>query len=196
MNHPSTYNSRRVLSIFQGTIIQVIGILLGAASLWLSAKPILPTLRILAMLAGYLLIYFTSHSLMHYAIGKLVGIQFKHYSIGGSFHASSYPPVIRAIFARMPFFAAHTQPVSMKAAQPYAQALMFAAGITSTVLVCTAAALFAHRAQTPGGTGLLIFNLIWQVSSLISEMRPGGDLGKAYKAIKQSLNHRDQSIKR
>lgn len=193
MNNSSTHgphNTRRVISIFQGTTIQLIGILLGAASLWLSAKPILPIIRILAMLAGYLLIYFTSHSLIHYAIGRLVGIQFKHYSIGGSFHASSYPPVLRGIFARLPFFAAHTQPASMKAAHPTAQALMFAAGITGTVAFCTGAAFFAYSAQTPGGTVLLIFNLIWQVSSLISEMRPGGDLGKAFKAIKKQQHHK------
>lgn len=63
--------------------------------------------------------------------------------------------------------------------------------IHADFLACTAAALFAYRAQTPGGTGLLVFNLIWQVSSLISEMRPSGDLGKAYKATKQPQRRRN-----
>jgi hypothetical protein len=35
----------------------------------------------------------------------------------------------------------------------------------------------------PGGLILLIFNAIWQVSSLIVEMRPGGDLAKATEAF-------------
>jgi hypothetical protein len=46
--------------------------------------------------------------------------------------------------------------------------------------------LFAFRADVPGGLILLIFNLIWQVSSLIAEMRQGGDLAKAAQAFRSS----------
>jgi ACR3 family arsenite efflux pump ArsB len=175
---------RRILSISAGNTIQFTGIVLGSALFWISGQPIRTGIRILAMIAGYLLIYFNSHSLAHYAVGKLVGLRFSHYSIGGSSHASSYPPIMRAIFERLPFFAVHTNPVSMKAARPYAKALMFTAGITNTVILCTAVALFAYCANTPGGFALLVFNIIWQVSSLIAEIRSSGDLGKAFNAIK------------
>jgi hypothetical protein len=179
-----TPRPRQNISISAGNGIQISGIVLGSVMLWISAQSINTSLRILVMITGYLLIYFTSHSVMHYFIGKLVGIRFKHYSIGGSFHASSYPAPMRMIFERLPFFAAHTDPASMKTAPSYAKALMFAAGITGTVLFSTGAALFAYRANTPGGFALLVFNFIWQVSSLISEMRASGDLGKAIKAIR------------
>jgi hypothetical protein len=188
MNNSSTREtprSRKIISIFAGNAIQITGIVIGSVLLWISAQPINTSIRIPAMIAGYLLIYFTSHSLLHYAIGKLVGIQFKHYSIGGSYHASSYPPPMRQIFELLPFFAAHTDPASMKASHPYAKALMFAAGITGTVIFCTSAALFAYRANTSGGLVLLIFNIIWLVGSLFSEMKASGDLGKAFKAIKK-----------
>lgn len=175
---------RRILSISTGNAIQITGIVLGSALFWISAQPISPSLRISAMIAGYLLIYFNSHSLAHFAVGKLVGIKFSHYSIGGSSHASSYPLFIRDIFERLPFFAAHTNPASMKAARPYAKALMFTAGITTTVLICTSGALFAYYANIPGGSALLVFNIIWQVSSLIAEIRSSGDLGKALNVIK------------
>lgn len=177
--------SRRILSISTGNTIQITGIVLGSALFWISAQPISTGVRISAMIAGYLLIYFNSHSLAHYAVGKLAGIRFRHYSIGGSSHASSYPPIMRTIFEHLPFFAAHTDPISMKTARPYAKALMFTAGITSTIVLCTAVALLAYRANTPGGSALLIFNIIWQVSSLIAEMRSSGDLGKAFHAIKE-----------
>ncbi len=186
MNNSSqeTLRSRRIVSIFAGNTIQITGIGLGSVLVWISAQPISAGVRTSAMIAGYLLIYFSSHSLMHYAIGKLVGIKFKHYSIGGSSHASSYPPIIRVIFEHLPFFAAHTNPASMKAAHPYAKALMFAAGITGTVVLCTSGALFAYRANTPGGFALLVFNIIWQASSFIAEMRSSGDFGKAFNVIK------------
>lgn len=138
------------------------------------------------MIAGYLLVYFNSHSLAHYAAGRLTGMTFKHYSVGGSSHASSYPPPIRAVFQGLPFFAVTTDPVSMKSAGSYAKAFMFSAGIISTVVFCTYGAFMAYQAQAPGAPALLIFNLIWQISSLIAESRSSGDIGKAFHAIKNT----------
>jgi hypothetical protein len=151
-----------------------------------STQPNIVPIRVTAMIAGYLLVYFTSHSSAHYVVGRLGGIRFSHYSVGGSSHASSYPPVMRQIFERLPFFAAHTHLQSLESANPTAKALMFGAGIVSTVVLCSLAALFALRADVPGGLILLIFNIIWQVSSLIAETRQGGDLAKAAKALRAS----------
>jgi hypothetical protein len=93
---------------------------------------------------------------------------------------------MRQIFERLPFLKAHTNSQSLGSANPTAQALMFGSGILSTVLFSSLAALFAFRANVPGGLSLLIFNVIWQVSSLIAEMRQGGDLAKAAKAFRSS----------
>jgi hypothetical protein len=180
----ATILSRRIISIIAGNTIQIFGIILGSVFLWSSAQPLNTVVRISGMITGYLLIYLNSHSVMHYAIGTCVGIKFKHYSIGGSSHVSSYPPMMRMIFERLPFFAAHTNPASMKAAPPFAKALMFTAGITGTVIFCTGAALYAYLANTPGGSVLLVFNIIWLASSLIAEMRSSGDIGKALNIIK------------
>jgi hypothetical protein len=138
------------------------------------------------MIAGYLLVYFASHSSAHYLVGRAGGIKFTHYSVGGTSHASLYPPVMRQLFERLPFFAAHIDPQSLGSARPTAKALMFGAGIVSAALFCSLAALFAFRAHVPGGSVLLIFNAVWQVSSLIAEMRQGGDLAKSAKAFKSS----------
>jgi hypothetical protein len=179
----SNRKARQVLSIFAGNLLQGAGLGLGCVSLWFSTQPTSVPIRVAAMIAGYLLIYFTSHSSAHYIVGRSGGIMFTHYSVGGSSHASFYPPVMRQIFERLPFFRAHTDPESLKSADPTAKALMFGAGIVSTVVLCSLAALFAFRADVPGGLILLIFNLVWQVSSLITEMRQGGDLAKAAKAF-------------
>ena len=176
--------ARQVLSIFAGNLLQGAGLGLGCASLWFSTQPNSVPIRVSAMIAGYLLIYFTSHSSAHYVVGRLGGIMFTHYSVGGSSHASSYPPVMRQIFERLPFFTAHIDPQSLTSARPTAKTLMFGAGIVSTVLLCSLAALFAFRADVPGGLILLIFNVVWQVSSLIAEMRQGGDLAKAAKTFR------------
>jgi len=180
----SNRKARQVLSILAGNLIQGAGIGLGCVSLWFSAQPNSTPVRVTAMIAGYLLIYFTSHSLAHYVVGRLGGITFTHYSVGGSNHASSYPPVMLQVFERLPFFAVQTDSRSLKSVHPAAKALMFGSGILSTVLFCSLAALFAFRANVPGGFTLLIVNVVWQVSSLIVEMRQGGDLAKAAKAFR------------
>lgn len=180
----SNRKTRRVLSISAGNWIQGAGISLGCVFLWLSSQPNNVPVRVIAMIAGYFLIYFTSHSSSHYVVGRIVGIEFTHYSVGGSTHVSSYPPVMRQIFERLPFFAVHTNSQSLKSAPPVSRALMFGAGIVGTVLFCSLAALFVFRADVQGGLILLIFNVVWQVSSFIAEMRQGGDLAKATRALK------------
>ena len=182
----SNRKARQVLSIFAGNLLQGAGFGLGCVSLWFSTQLNSVPIRIMAMIAAYLLIYFTSHASAHYLVGRLGGIMFSHYSVGGSSHASSYPPVMRQIFERLPFLKAHIDSQSLKSADPTAKALMFGAGIVSTVVFCSVAAWFAFRADVPGGLSLLIFNVIWQVSSLIVEMRQGGDLAKAAKAFRYS----------
>ena len=93
---------------------------------------------------------------------------------------------MRQIFERLPFFTAHTNAQSLETADPTAKTLMFGAGIVSTVVLCSLAAVYTFRADVPGGLILLIFNVVWQVSSLIVEMRQGGDLAKAAKAFRSS----------
>jgi hypothetical protein len=175
---------RRMLSISAGNLIQATGVGLGCIFLWLGTLPGIAIVRVAAMIAGYLLVYFSSHSSIHYLVGRLAGIRFSHYSLGGSAHAASYPPGIRQIFERLPFFAVHSDPQSLKSAGSTARACMFASGILGTALFSSLAALFALRANIPGAVYLMIFNVIWQSSSLISEGRPGGDLGKAARALK------------
>ena len=178
--------ARHVLSVRAGNLLQGAGFGLGCISLWFSTQPNSVLIRVMAMLAGYLLIYFTSHASAHYLVGRLVGIMFSHYSVGGSSHASSYPPIMRQIFERLPFLKAHTNSQSLKSADSTAKALMFGAGIISTVVLSSLAALFAFGADVPGSLSLLIFNVIWQGSSLIAEMQQGGDLAKAAKAFRSS----------
>ena len=186
MGNSSNKNKRprRNVSIVAGNLVQLSGIALGIALLCLSIQAVGP--RAIEMVAGYVLIYFSTHSLSHYVAGRLVGIRFTHYSIGGSSHAANFPPVMRQIFERLPFFAAHADPASMKAASPAAKALMFGAGLVGTVVFSTLATLCAYNARVPGSTILLIFNIFWQIGTIITEARPGGDIAKARMALRQA----------
>lgn len=180
---------RARFTIVQGNLIQGALLVGGIALLWLCAQPVASLLRVMAMLAGYLLIYFSTHAPAHWLVGRLGGIRFTHYSVGGSTHASAYPPGMRQVFERLPFFAAHTDKASLQAASPIAKALMFGAGMTSSVVCCALAALWCWQMRVPGGLLLFIVNAIWFAAAVFADMRRG-DYAKAARAVSPSPSGR------
>ncbi|GIV83432.1 MAG: hypothetical protein KatS3mg052_0439 [Candidatus Roseilinea sp.] len=174
---------RARLSIAAGNAVQGVMLAGGVATLALSMSGVAIAFRIAGMIAGYLLIYFSVHAAAHWLVGRLVGIRFTHYSIGGTTHAAAYPPGMRQLFVRLPFFAVHVDSASLRAASPIAQAMMFGAGMTSSVLGCTLAATWCAIGGAPGGVALLVVNTVWFAGALIAETRTCGDYTKAAQAL-------------
>jgi hypothetical protein len=182
---------RHPLTLFAGNLIQAAGLVSGWLLLVISRVSDRCLMQVTAMIGGYLLIYFSAHAIAHFVVGRWVGIRFSHYSVGGTMHITAYPPLLRQLFAHLPFFAAHTDRESLRAAKPSARAWMYSAGMTSSVLICTLAAAYVWWTETPGGTYLLIFNAIWFVIGIITEFQKGGDYAKAIKALIK-VNQNDQ----
>ncbi|MCL6511703.1 MAG: hypothetical protein K6U78_13570 [Anaerolineae bacterium] len=174
---------RARLSIAAGNAAQGVMLLGGIGLLAASTGDPAAWLRLAAMVGGYLLIYFSAHASAHWLVGRLLGITFTHYTIGGSTHAWAYPPGLRQVFARLPFFAVHADKASLHAASPVAQAMMFGAGMTSSVVLCTLAALWCAIGGAPGGAMLLLTNLAWFAGALVAEARTHGDYAKASRAL-------------
>ncbi len=174
---------RARLSITAGNAVQGVMLAGGVAALALSMSGVAIEFRIAGMIAGYLLIYFSVHAAAHWLVGRLVGIRFTHYSIGGTTHATAYPPGMRQLFVRLPFFAAHVDRASLRAASPIAQAIMFGAGMTSSAFLCTLAATWCAIGGAPGGIALLAVNTMWFAGALIAETRTRGDYAKAAQAL-------------
>src|SRR6266478_4414007 len=72
------------LSIVSGNAIQLAGI--TVASLALAAARSAPSkaAAIIAMITAWLLLYFFCHGIAHWAVGRLLGIRFAFYTIGGT----------------------------------------------------------------------------------------------------------------
>jgi hypothetical protein len=175
------------LSIPAGNLIQVAGLLLGAAILYWDAHiPQAPVvIRVLLMLVGFLLIYICCHSLGHYVVGRLVGIRFRKYGVRGTDHPQDYPPGFRQMMSALPTFSAITEKDSMAQASPQAKALMFAAGETSSNVCSILAGLYAWRSGIPGGLALFIFAVIFAIgASYTTAVKPRGDYAKALHALK------------
>lgn len=63
---------------------------------------------------GWVLLYFSSHAIAHWLVGWVVGIRFLFYTVGGTGNPQGWPPGIRWIFERLPFFGVQTEKLSMQ----------------------------------------------------------------------------------
>lgn len=174
------------LSITQGNLWQVGGILVGGALIALAAISSVPSaIRVTLLLLGWLAIYDCTHSIGHYLVGRAVGIRFRFYGVRGTDHPEDYPSGVRQLMSLVPFWSVITDKDSMAAATPWRKALMFAAGETSTAVCSTLAAYAAASAHIPGAPTLLIVTIAWNAAAtVVTTIKPKGDYAKARRALR------------
>ncbi len=175
------------LSIINGNLLQLAGLLIGALFLYVAAHAVSSALiQVILMIVGWLVIYLCCHAFGHWVIGKLVGIRFKGYGIRGTDHPENYPFGMRHLMQIIPFFTVMTEKDSMVQASATAKALMFAAGETSTSLFEIAAGWYAWHANLPGGGILFIVSIVWAVAATFATAAaPKGDYAKAIKVLRE-----------
>src|SRR3954470_5706712 len=170
MSEATHFRRRTVarLSIVAGNVLQIVG--LAFAWLCLAAARTAPSkaTAIAALLLAWILLYFFCHGIAHWLVGRLVGIRFAFYTVGGTGNPEAYPGGLRWIFERLPFFGVQTEKASMRAASPRAKAIMWSAGVTSSAVVPTLAAVCAWRVRVPASKPFLIFAVVWALATLAS----------------------------
>jgi len=190
MNNSGSLPHRKIfarLSIISGNTYQIAGIVLASAALTLarSAAAKSPAEAVVMMIAAWLLLYFFCHGIAHWAVGRLLGIRFAFYTVGGTGNPEGYPAGLRWLFEHLPFFGVQTEKASMQKASPTAKAIMWSAGVTSSAVVPTMSALCARSAHVPGSKLFLIFAVIWAIGTLSSNWRSRtGDYAKARRALR------------
>ncbi len=174
------------VSILVGNLMQISGVLAGSAILYLTAHLQAEALpRVLLMILGWLTIYVCSHSLGHWVVGRVLGIRFRAYGIRGTDHPEELSAALRAVLTRLPMFTAVTEKDSMARARPWARALMFAAGETSTIASVILVGLYAWLSHMPGGVILLIASILMSIDAVIATSKmPRGDYAKARAALR------------
>ncbi len=173
-----------MLSIPLGNAIQIGG-LISALSLVLRAPRHRAPRGTLALLAGWLLAYFSGHAIAHWSLGRLGGIHFLAYGLHGTTHPEWYPPGVRWVFVHLPFLSARTNPASRRAARPAMRAAMYAAGPLSTMLTSIAIPVYGRAVGIPYARALLIFACVWMVGMLVGELVlvPRSDLRRAWREL-------------
>jgi hypothetical protein len=126
--NPDATTGRRVrarLSIAIGNILQIAGILAACLALSASRSAGSTSMAVMTMVLAWVLLYFSSHAIAHWLVGRLVGIRFLFYTVGGTGNPHGWPLGLRWIFERLPFFGVQTEKLSMQSASRGAKALMW-----------------------------------------------------------------------
>ncbi len=173
------------LSIVVGNLVQVAG--LAGACFALTAARYAHSIigAAVAMIVGWALLYFFCHAIAHWLVGRILGIRFAFYTVGGTGNPEGYPVGLRWLFEHLPFFGVQTEKGSMQSASPKAKAIMWSAGVTSSAVVPTLGVLWAWHAGIPGSKLFLLFALGWAAGTLASNWRSAtGDYSKARRALR------------
>src|SRR6266849_2000231 len=187
MNASNSLPQRKIfcrLSIVTGNTLQIAGVAAACVALALAQSSHSRPAAIAAMIAAWTLLYFFCHGIAHWAVGRLLGIRFACYTVGGTGNPEGYPAGMRWVFEHLPFFGVQTEKASMQKASTMAKAIMWSAGVTSSAVVPTLGAFSAWRASVPGSKLFLIFAVFWAIGTLASNWRSRtGDYSKARRAL-------------
>jgi hypothetical protein len=187
MNASNSFPQRKIfsrISIVAGNALQITGLAAACAALALARSVHSKPAAIIAMIAAWALLYFFCHGIAHWAVGRLLGIRFSSYTVGGTGNPEGYPAGMRWLFEHLPFFGVQTDKASMQQSSPMAKAIMWSAGVTSSAVVPTLSAFCAWEASVPGSKLFLIFAVFWAIGTLASNWRSRtGDYSKARRAL-------------
>jgi hypothetical protein len=190
MNGPNLSPRRKIfgrLSIVAGNLVQIGGLVSAYFALSAARSAHSSIVAIVAMLVGWVLLYFCCHAIAHWMIGRVLGIRFAFYTVGGTGNPEGWPAGLRWLFEHLPFFGVQTEKASMQEASPMVKAIMWSAGVTSSAVVPTLGAFWAWRSGVPGSKVFLLFALGWAAGTLASNWRSRtGDYSKARRALGSS----------
>ena len=173
------------LSIVVGNSVQLAGLVAACFALRSAQGAHSTGTAVTAMVLAWILLYFFCHAIAHWLVGRILGIRFAFYTVGGTGNPEGWPGGVRWLFEHLPFFGVQTERDSMQNASPKAKAVMWSAGVTSSAAIPTLGVLWAWGAGVPGSKLFLLFALGWAAGTLASNWRsPTGDYSKARRALR------------
>src|SRR6266849_187877 len=138
------------LSISVGNAMQISGVVAACFAFAAARSARSITGAVVAMVVGWVLLYFCCHAIAHWVVGRILGIRFAFYTVGGTGNPEGWPAGLRWLFEHLPFFGVQTEKASMQKASPIARAIMWSAGVTSSAVVPTLAR-YGHGVQVSRG---------------------------------------------
>jgi len=172
------------LSILDGNAVQISGVVTACFAFAAARSARSITGAVVSMVVGWVLLYFCCHAIAHWVVGRILGIRFAFYTVGGTGNPEGWPAGLQWLFEHLPFFGVQTEKASMQKASSIARAIMWSAGVTSSAVVPSLGALWAWRTGVPWGKLFFLVALFWAVGTLASNWTSrAGDYSKARRAL-------------
>ncbi|GBC69029.1 hypothetical protein HRbin01_00720 [archaeon HR01] len=183
VSEPPAYRDPFKIGVAVGNLLCLVGSVAGVVLPAVTPPP-LPGARFVLGLVSFFLLWFFTHDLAHYIVGRLVGIRFSNYYIGLS-------NIVRLNILPKPF---KNLPIALgikidrlrSKASPRGYAVMYAAGPIASMLapLYVPATILSNSPGSLAGLLLLILALANTVFTSIFSPR-AGCLGKASKALRR-----------
>src|SRR2546427_8964940 len=154
------------LSIMVGNAMQISGLVAAYFALAAARSAHSTTGALFSMVVGWVLLYFCCHAIAHWAVGRILGIRFAFYTVGGTGNPEGWPAGLRWLFERLPFFGVQTEKASMQKASQIARAIMWSAGVTSSAVVPTLGARGTKASWMPGMNGRALAEQLFSLRQL------------------------------
>lgn len=172
------------VSIAVGNSAQLAGLVAAYLAFAAARSAHSTSAAVVAMVVGWLLLYFSCHAIAHWLVGRILGIRFAFYTVGGTGNPEGWPAGLRWLFEHLPFLGVQTEKTSMQSASPLARAIMWSAGVTSSAVIPTLGALWIWRSVVPWSKLFFLVALVWAVGTLASNWTSRtGDYSKARRAL-------------
>ena len=130
----STHHPKRIISTWAGTVIEITGLNIGFAFLYLTSLTSIPILKFVALLFSWFCFWNFSHRLAHFIVGKLLGIRFLYYFIGRSSLVKLKFPIITSLIKPIPVLGIKIDKSSLKNTSRYGRSITYASGALASML--------------------------------------------------------------
>src|SRR5207302_9778666 len=122
------------LSITVGNAMQISGVVAACLALAAPRSAHSTTGALVSMVVGWVFLYFCCHAIAHWVVGRILGIRFAFYTVGGTGNPEGWPAGLRWLFEHLPFLGVQTEKSSMQKASPIVRGIMWSAGVTSSAV--------------------------------------------------------------
>src|SRR5216684_18738 len=125
------------LSIVVGNAIQISGVVAAYLALGAARSAHSTIGAVVAMVAGWILLYFCCHAIAHWIVGRSLGIRFAFYTVGGTANPEGWPAGLRRLFEHLPFLGVQTEKSSMQRARPIVRPVMWSSLFNDAAAIAT-----------------------------------------------------------
>lgn len=126
---------RMKIPLILGQAIEILGVVFAFSLLVIAAQFSSTFLRFLLYLVSWGSFVFFPHSLMHYVVGRLVGVRFKYYFVSKSAIGKLKLPLISAVASGLPVLGLKVDRVSLRSVSRGGRAVMFVSGAVASMIL-------------------------------------------------------------